>query len=339
MSVAIAYDDRFLDHDMSGHPESSGRLRAIKAKLESTGQMARLPRLEPRMATEKEVLLAHESELIAEVKGHTARGGGWVDSDTYVNAGSWEVALLAAGAAIQAAERVWAGDHESAFVLSRPPGHHATQRRAMGFCLLNNVAIAARVLRESHGVKRLAIVDFDVHHGNGTQDIFWSDPSVLYMSTHQYPYYPGSGHWSETGDRDGAGTSVNASLPAYCGDLQYARVFDEVFDAVIRRYKPELILVSSGFDSHENDPLAMQQVTTQGYVALAGRVKSWADELCSGKLAFVLEGGYDYVALGEGVSGILDMLEGTPWSDSGRGADGPDISPLIEKLREAHNLP
>jgi acetoin utilization deacetylase AcuC-like enzyme len=340
MTVAIAYDDRFLDHDMPSHPENAGRLRAIVNTLQQTGQFNALPHLASRSATPEEVALVHEQDLVTEVEQHINRGGGWIDADTYVVPSSWEVALLSAGAALEAAERVATGDHDLAFCLSRPPGHHATPRRAMGFCLLNNVAIAARLLQQKYGVARVAIVDFDVHHGNGTQDAFWSDRSVLYLSTHQYPFYPGTGHWSESGAAEGAGTTVNASLPAYCRDEQYALVFDELFAPLIERYQPEFLLVSAGFDSHENDPLAMENLSSNGYVALAGRVRDWARQLCDGNVVFVLEGGYDYQALGECVSGILAMLDGAPWSDRQppESEAGPDLSQLLATLRQLHSL-
>ena len=339
MSVAIAYDDRFLDHDMPNHPENAGRLRAIVNTLQQTGQFEGLPRLASRAATPDEVAMVHERELVAEIEQHIARGGGWVDADTYVVPASWEVALLSAGAALEAVERVATGDFDVAFCLTRPPGHHATPRRAMGFCLLNNVALAARLLQTKHGVSRVAVVDFDVHHGNGTQDAFWEDPSVLYLSTHQYPYYPGSGHWSEVGAGKGVGTTANASLPAYCQDEQYAAVFDQLFAPLVERYRPEFILVSAGFDSHENDPLAMENLSTTGYVALAGRVRDWAQQLCDGNLVFVLEGGYDYQALGECTSGILAMLDGGSWSDrEAPAAPGPNLTGLFANLRDLHGL-
>jgi acetoin utilization deacetylase AcuC-like enzyme len=339
MTLAIAYDDRFLDHDMPGHPENAGRLRAIVHALQQTGQLDSLPRLSPRIAAAEEVALVHERDLVAEIEQHVNRGGGWIDADTYVVPASWDVALRSAGASLEAAERVIMGDFDTAFCLTRPPGHHATPRRAMGFCLLNNVAIAARLLQRKHRVSKIAIVDFDVHHGNGTQDAFWTDPAVLYLSTHQYPYYPGTGHWSEAGSNEGAGTTVNASLPAYCRDEEYAVVFDQLFAPLIERYRPEFILVSAGFDSHENDPLAMENLSSNGYVALAGRVRDWARQLCDGNIVFVLEGGYDYQALGECVSGILAMLDGGSWSDRPAPEEpGPDLSGLLTNLRDLHGL-
>ncbi|MPZ22555.1 MAG: histone deacetylase [Dehalococcoidia bacterium] len=339
MTVAVAYDDRFLEHDIPTHPENAGRLRAIIERLTATGQLDSLPRLAERRVTSEEILLVHEAALPAEIERIASGGGGWADSDTYVVPRSWDVALLAAGASVEAAERVHDGTYSSAFVLSRPPGHHATMRRAMGFCLLNNVAIAARVLMENHGIERIAVVDFDVHHGNGTQDIFWTDARLLYFSTHQYPYYPGSGHWSEVGSGAGEGTSVNVPLPPGCGDDQYAAAFDRLFQPMVERYRPQLIMVSAGFDAHVDDPLAMEALTSGGYAALALRVKEWADELCGGRCVFVLEGGYDYDALSECVPEVLRCLAGeAPTLSADPTEDGPDIVPLLDRLRSLHSV-
>jgi acetoin utilization deacetylase AcuC-like enzyme len=338
VTVAVAYDERFLEHDHAGHPENAGRLGAIVAALEASGQFEALPRLETRPARTEEIQLAHESGIISEVQREVARGGGWIDADTYVAPSSWDVAVLAAGATIEAAERVLAGVHNAAFCLTRPPGHHATGSRAMGFCLLNNVAIAARVLQKRHEVERIAIVDIDVHHGNGTQDIFWTDPGVLYLSTHQYPYYPGTGHWSERGAGEGEGTTVNVPLPAYCDDATFMDTHDRLFGPLLERYDPEFIFVSAGFDSHEADPLAMENLSSSGYVALAGRIKRWADDLCNGRLVFVLEGGYDYTALGECVSGVLRILEGDTPPEPRPGDIDVRVAELVDKLREMNGI-
>jgi acetoin utilization deacetylase AcuC-like enzyme len=226
---------------------------------------------------------------------------------------SYTAALCAAGAACRAVDVVLApaGPGAGAFALGRPPGHHACRDLAMGFCLFNNVAVAARHAQREHGVERVLIVDWDVHHGNGTQEIFYADGSVGYFSTHQWPFYPGTGKWTERGVGSGEGSTCNVPLPAGTGDAGYVAAFAGVLVPFARRFAPDLILVSAGYDAHYADPLGQMAVSTRGFAALTGVVAGLATELCGGRLAFVLEGGYDLEALGAGVVATLECLNGT----------------------------
>jgi acetoin utilization deacetylase AcuC-like enzyme len=243
-----------------------------------------------------------------------------LDPDTYTSPETYEVALLSAGAAVDAVERVMGGSHTRAFALSRPPGHHAERDRAMGFCLFNNVAVAAAHAR-TLGAKRVGIVDYDVHHGNGTQHIFEHDPDVLYVSTHQYPFYPGTGDAHEIGYGAGQGRTVNLPLEVGSTDQDYRLVFDEVVVPVLRQFKPDLVLISAGFDAHERDPLGGMRVTTPAFAVMTSALRAVADECCVGRLVAVTEGGYDLRALGECLRGVVDVLSGDAvpavrWPDS-----------------------
>ena len=258
---------------------------------------------------------------------------------------SYEVALYAAGGAIKAVEAVMNNEVDSAFALVRPPGHHATRWQAMGFCLFNNIAIAAKHALANLGIERLLIIDFDVHHGNGTQEAFYTDPSVLYFSTHQYPFYPGTGSLEETGAGEGEGTTINVPLPGWCGDEEYLRTFEQILAPVARRFKPQLILVSAGYDAHWMDNISSMQVSISGYAQMAEIIKGLAAELCSGRLVFALEGGYYLPALAASIRATLDVLLGNP----GGGADPlgqppervkpPGFDTLLAPVKERHGIP
>jgi acetoin utilization deacetylase AcuC-like enzyme len=284
----------------------------------------------------------HARRYLALLRDTCARGGGWFDPDTYCTSRSCEAAWSAAGACIAATEAVLVGDVRSAFCAVRPPGHHARPEQAMGFCLLNNVALAAQAARTQHGLDRVAIVDIDVHHGNGTQDAFYADPGVLYVSTHQYPFYPGTGAADETGAGAAAGTNVNIPLPAGCGDDEYRAVFDQIVEPVVRRYAPQLLLVSLGFDAHFADPLAMMSLSIDGYGELMSRLRALADDLCDGRLVVALEGGYDLDAVAWGVRRAIEVMLGDAPTPDPRGpaptTHAPDISGLIAEVRALHGL-
>jgi len=258
------YDPLYLEHDTGDHPENHRRLPAILALLEECGLLSCLTPLAASDASEADLALVHRPEMIRQVRQRCESGGGWLDADTVVCPRSYAAALRAAGGCLRATDAVLAGEVESAFCLVRPPGHHATPERAMGFCLFNNVAIAARHAVARRGLERVAIVDFDVHHGNGTQDAFYADPAVLYFSAHQWPLYPGSGSWRETGEGPGHGCTVNLPLPPGCGDAHYRQAFQEVLAPLLQRFRPQFILVSAGFDGHFSDPLASMRLSCTG---------------------------------------------------------------------------
>lgn len=341
MRTACIYDPIYLEHDLPSHPENAGRLRHTLGVLEKEGMLARMSFLQPRPATEEELLRVHTAGHIARVRDTARAGGGYLDPDTYVAPRSFDAALMAAGGVVRAVEAVLAGEIANGFALVRPPGHHATPTRAMGFCLFNNVAVAARAALAGGKAGRVFIADFDVHHGNGTQEIFEDDPTVFYFSTHQYPHYPGSGHWSDTGRDAGKGTVLNVPLPAGVGDSGYARVFAELAWPLAERFCPDLILVSAGYDAHWGDPLAQMNLSLTGYANLARELVQMARQLCNGRIVFVLEGGYRLNVLAYGVlntcytllgeNGTLDPLGPSPRSE-------PPIDALIAHLKEAHTL-
>jgi acetoin utilization deacetylase AcuC-like enzyme len=337
----------FLEHRLAegpfGHPERPERLTAIHARLESDGILARLTSVSPPAATEDDLAAIHDPGHVHAVRAFTEGGGGYIDPDTYAVQASYRAAIHAAGAAIHGVDLVLDGRVGRAFSLARPPGHHATRRRAMGFCLFNSIAAAAARAR-ARGLDRILVVDWDVHHGNGTQDIFAGDPHVLYVSTHQWPLYPGTGPFDETGEGEGRGTTVNVPLPPGTGDEGYRRVFEQVVVPVAHRFAPDLILVSAGYDAHADDPLAGMSVSTAGFGAMARMVTGLADELCGGKLVACLEGGYSLGALADSVLETLAMFAGEKNRSSGAaglGAFDPEpnlADEVIAAVRRIHGL-
>jgi acetoin utilization deacetylase AcuC-like enzyme len=305
--VAVAQDPRFeLHRGPAGHPERPERLAAVARAVEE--RSALLARIEPRPARDEEILLIHGAGHLALLEDASRRAPLRLDPDTYVSRESAEIARLAAGTTVEAARRVARGELDAAFVAVRPPGHHAEASRAMGFCLLNHVAIAARALQRDEGLGRVLVLDWDVHHGNGTQHVFEEDPSVLYFSTHQFPYYPGTGDFGEAGRGAGEGATLNVPLPAGSGDEEYVGVMARVLAPVARSFRPELLLVSCGFDAHADDPLASMEVSGEGFRSLARIARAVADECCGGRLVLVLEGGYALSGLHEGTAAVLDAL-------------------------------
>ena len=308
--ATVVYDDTFLLHDHPGHPETAARLRAITARLASDPALQSLPAVPAPDADPDMLLAVHTDTHVMGIERASRSGGGWLDGDTYCTSASYDVALRAAGAAMRATSMVMQGESRSAFALVRPPGHHATPSHAMGFCLFNNAAIAARTAQRVHGASRVAIVDIDVHHGNGTQDVFYADPSVLYCSLHQFPLYPGTGLPRETGEGRGEGTTVNVALPPGTDGERWLEAFDMRVMPALRSHRPDLVIVSAGYDAHEADPLAQLRLTTSTYGLVASRLASVAGELCGGRTVWVLEGGYDLDALAASVGASLQALDG-----------------------------
>lgn len=298
----------FMHHDTGNHAECPARIAAIEIALAEHGLLEErsLPAFAP--ATDDAIHRVHTPEHLAYLTAITAQGGRWIDSDTMVGPDSVDTAQMAAGAAIAAIDIVLAGQAPRAFALGRPPGHHATANRAMGFCLLNSVAIAAEHAI-AQGRKRIAILDWDVHHGNGTQEIFYGRSDVFYCSLHESPLYPGTGTARETGTGEGTGTTLNIPLRSGSDDTDYIAALDSLAIPAIETFEPDLILVSAGFDAHLRDPLATMRVTTAGFGEIAARIRTLADRRCHGDLVAVLEGGYDQSALGASVVATIAAFD------------------------------
>jgi acetoin utilization deacetylase AcuC-like enzyme len=313
MTTAIFPDRRFLDHEPGAqHPESPARLAAILADLAArpiAGTEARVP----RPATDAEIEAVHDPAYLQRLRLLSGTRAA-LDPDTTISPGSVTAAVLAAGAAVGAVEEVWTGRAANAFALVRPPGHHAESSGAMGFCLLNNAAIAAEAARRL-GAGRVMLLDWDVHHGNGTQHLFQRRRDVLYLSSHQYPYYPGTGACDEVGVGEGAGYTVNCGLPPGQGDADYGAVFQDLFLPAGDAFRPDLIIVSAGFDAHVRDPLADMCVTERGFAAMCTSLNQLALSHCGGKIVLLLEGGYHLDALAQSVRACLDVLTGARRDD------------------------
>ncbi len=289
MDTAIVWSRDYELHDTGGHPEGPDRVSEIVAHLKSLEAWERLVEVEPRPATVDDLLLVHTEALVERVRRLAESGGGELDADTPVSPQSFTTALLAAGGVLTAVDQ-WA-EGRVPFALVRPPGHHATSDRSMGFCLFNNVAIAARKLL-AEGLERVAIVDWDVHHGNGTQAVFYEDPQVLFCSLHQWPLYPGSGWFTECGAGEGEGFTVNLPMPVGCHDGDYVLAVERVVVPIVEQFRPQALLVSAGFDPHADEHLASLQLSEAGFAAMAERLLALAQRVCDGRLALALEGGY-----------------------------------------------
>lgn len=342
MTTAYITHPDYVGHDLPGHPESAQRIRAVWQLMEHTGLTQRVKQIQAEMVTDEQILAVHSSDYLRLFNSinHFDHGMRF-DADTYALPESANIARYSAGGVVKAVDAVLGNGADNALAAVRPPGHHAIPERAMGFCLLGNIAIAARHAQKAYQVERVMILDFDVHHGNGTQDMFYEDDTVLFISLHQYPYYPGTGSIRETGLNQGAGYTVNIPLAGGNGDTNYAALFEQVVWPVARRYKPELILVSAGFDAHWVDPLASMRLTLSGYAHLTRQLIHMAQDLCDGKIIFVMEGGYDLEALSNGMVNIAYALVGDDTiSDPLGGINNkePDISNLVHMLRDLHRI-
>ena len=309
MGIGLVYHPDYLKHDPGErHPEHAGRLEAVMKALEASGHSRQLVHLDWDDDPQAWVAEVHDTEVIQRVQTASQRGRAALDPDTIVSRDSYDVALQAVAGTLAAADAVVSGEVSQAFCAVRPPGHHAEAHRSMGFCLFNNVAVLARYLQKRHGLDNILIIDWDVHHGNGTQHIFEADASVMYVSTHQYPYYPGTGARSETGTGSGEGYTLNFPLPAGTGDDAYLEIFQQAILPRALEYRPDCVLVSAGFDAHYADPLAHMQVSEAGYRRMTEVVNEIA-AVCSGnRLISVLEGGYNVDALGRCVTTHVDSL-------------------------------
>jgi acetoin utilization deacetylase AcuC-like enzyme len=305
----LYYDPRFLEHDTGrGHPERSLRLTRIVERLESIGLVDICKRHEWAPVSRSRLELIHDAAYVEQVTAMGARGGGYWDADTVVSPKSVDVALLAAGAASDAVDRVVNHEADTALCLSRPPGHHALNREAMGFCLFNNVAIAAQVAIDEHGLDRVLIVDWDVHHGNGTQDLFYADGRVGFFSSHRFPFWPGTGDASETGTAKGLGATRNLPIGAGVTREQFLARFRHELEDFAARIRPQLVLVSAGFDSHRLDPLGRFLLESEDYTTLTRLVRDIATQYAEGRVVSVLEGGYNPDVLAECVEAHLRAL-------------------------------
>jgi len=340
--TAYTYDLLFLEHDLPGHPENRTRLERIMAALRDERLLDRMALVPPQPADLSLLARVHDAAYVGELQAFAGQGGGHIDADTYVGRRSFDAARLAAGGAAELVRAVLDGRAQNGIALVRPPGHHAVRASGMGFCLLNNVAVAAQAALDEFGLQRVLIVDWDVHHGNGTQDIFYDSPQVLFFSTHQYPYYPGSGGVGEIGAGAGRGATVNVPLPTGVGDTGFRRIYADILTPLVERFQPELILISAGFDAHWDDPLAGLRLSLNGFRELAQTVLALADRLCGGRVIAVLEGGYNLTVLSHAVADLCRALLGdaapgpdplgpSPWSERG-------VEDVIRAARRVHGL-
>ncbi|MFC2134186.1 histone deacetylase [Bacteroidota bacterium] len=339
--TGYVYDPIFLKHDQAVHPENAKRLEAIIEELKSTGLLNEMIQVPSRYAMDEEIMLVHSKSYINYVKELCKAGGGYFDGDTYATSKSFDAAATAAGSIIDLGLNIAKEKLKNGFALLRPPGHHSLSDRAMGFCIFSNAAIAAKSIQKETEINRIAIVDFDVHHGNGTEEIFSNDPNVLYVSSHQFPHYPGTGSIKETGREDGNRNIVNIPLPAFSGDNSIKLLYEEILTPILNQFMPEMIIVSAGYDCHWNDPLANFGFSLNGIAWISEYLVKLADKFCGGKILFTLEGGYNLDVLKNGVANSVRALLGRddfsdPMGRSPR--PEPNISGLLDRLKYIYNL-
>lgn len=332
------------EHNMIGHPEHAGRGKAVIDLLSKLGTLNGLTTLESKKASAQQIMRVHSQSVLERAEEISLRGGGRIDQDTYATDQSFDQALLAAGSVADAAINIAQGSSGNGYAFVRPPGHHAEFDRSMGFCLFNNIAVAAREVQASTNCSRLMIVDIDVHHGNGTQDIFYGDDSILFVSTHQYGswFYPGTGAAQEVGQTSAKGFNFNVPLPAGTGDVGYIRVVDELIVPAAQKFMPDMILISAGFDAHWQDPLASMELSLTGYAQISQRLIKLAAEICNGKILFVQEGGYMLDVLAHAVLNTVFALQKKdeiidPYGKSPV-LEEPELQGMIKELQLLHLL-
>ncbi len=354
--TGLVYHEHFLWHDAGSaasvipaggmvepgpHAESPERIRRVNSLVEVSGLGVHLERPYPVPATVEQLTRIHTPDYVERVRAASDGEGADVGDNAFVHRSSYEIAVLSAGACITAVEQVATGALDNAYALVRPPGHHALADRGMGGCIFSNVAIAVRHAQDALGLERVAVVDWDAHHGNGTQDIFYDDPAVLYISTHQAPLYPGTGNMAEIGRGAGRGFTLNVPLPPGVGDEGFWQVFSALVLPALDRFQPNLVLVSLGFDAHWADPLASLTLSLGGYDRLARNLIEGAGTWCVGRIVFVMEGGYDLAVLSYGWANTIRALlgdEGAADPLGPAGGQAPDVRPIIEELRYIHGL-
>lgn len=338
--AGVIKDKRYLDHDTGeGHPESKKRLETIYTMLGDADLSGSIAEIDPRPATHEEILMNHSPEYLKQVKATNGKGLFALAADTFTSENSYHAALLAVGGVFKAIEMVKGGELTRVFSLQRPPGHHAERGRAMGFCIFNNVALGALYARKVLGLRRILIVDWDVHHGNGTQHSFETDPSILFFSVHQFPHYPGTGLYTEVGKGKGEGFTINVPLGKGYGDAEYAYIFEKLLKPVALEFGPDLILISAGFDIHKSDPLGGMKVSTQGFAILTRSIINMANACCGGKVIFSLEGGYNLEVLRTSVKAVLKELSEKTLSDPETAANTATqkmVQYVMKRCRHVH---
>jgi len=338
--TGIVWDPVYLEHETdAGHPDHPRRLRCLYDCLQTSPTSSRFITVEPEPASDREILLVHSPAYLKKVKATAGKGAAALSADTFTCDRSFDVAAMAVGGVIKAIRKVLDGSLGHALVLCRPPGHHAERSRAMGYCIFNNVAVGAMVARKIMGLARVMVVDWDLHHGNGTQHIFERDPTVFFFSSHQFPHYPGTGHATETGLGAGEGTTMNVPLVKGCGDGDFAALYQRLLMPVVRAFKPELLLVSAGLDIHAADPLGAMKVSPVGFAGLTRLMLDLARQTCAGRVVFCLEGGYDPDAMKDGVLAMIDELTGQTTTDVSALAVGADMSrveTIIHRCTHVH---
>lgn len=338
--TGVVWDPAYLDHVTDdGHPDHPRRLELLYRRLQDPEFSRRITTIAPPVATDEEILMVHSPTYLEQVKATAAYDASALSADTLTCDRSFQVAAMAVGGTIEAVRKVVDGSLAHALVLARPPGHHAERTRAMGYCIFNNVAIGAMAARSAMGLARVMVVDWDLHHGNGTQHIFERDPSVFFFSSHQFPHYPGTGHLTETGLGPGEGTTMNVPLNRGCGDGEFTALYQQLLIPTALAFKPQLIIVSAGFDIHASDPLGGMRVTPVGFAALARLVLDLARQTCDGRVVFCLEGGYDAGALADSALAMIDELTGRTSTDVDAvalRADPGRLSAIVEGCMHTH---